>query len=111
MTTIAEPARAGRVRAPTRSRPRLLSGGVLWIVLFASLLTGVVAINVAVLRLNLRLDRTDAERTQLTADIARVRSDLSSAVATARIERKARADLRLVPANPDTTVYVRLPAK
>jgi cell division protein FtsL len=82
---------------------------VLWIVLFASLLAGVVAVNVTVLRLNLERDRVGRERSELRADIARLRSELSSAAASARIERLAQKELGLVRADPDTTVWVRLP--
>jgi cell division protein FtsL len=81
---------------------------VLWIVLFASLLTGVVAVNVAVLRLNLELDQTGRERSELKAEIAGLRSELSSAAATARIERIATNELGLVLADPETTIYVPL---
>ena len=57
--------------------------------LFAGLLAGVVAVNVAVLRLNLELDGVTRERTQLRADLAGIRAGLSSAAATERIERAA----------------------
>ncbi|TML46977.1 MAG: hypothetical protein E6G20_09755 [Actinobacteria bacterium] len=46
---------------------------MLWIVIFAVLLSGVVAVNVAVLRLNLQLDRVSSDRTQLKADINELR--------------------------------------
>ena len=52
---------------------------MLWIVLFAVLLAGVVAVNVAVLRLNLELDQVGRERSELKADIAAIRSEVSSA--------------------------------
>lgn len=81
---------------------------MLWIVLFAVLLAGVVAVNVNVLRLNIELDRTGRERAELKADIAGLRSELSSASATARIERIAEKELGLVQADPDETVYVHL---
>ena len=109
MSTLAQSARAGRARTRSRSRPRLLGGGVLWIILFAALLAGVVAVNVSVLRLNLQLDQDGRDRSELKADVARLRSELSSAGATARIERLARTELGLVPADPEATVYVRLP--
>lgn len=95
-------------RAGTRARPRLLAGGVIWIVLFAVLLAGVVAVNVSVLRLNIQLDQVGRERSELKADIAGLRSGLSSASATARIERLAEKELGLEQADPDTTTYVRL---
>lgn len=111
MSTVAHRQRAGRPhRASARAvpRPRLLAGGVAWIVLFGFLLAGVVAVNVAVLRLNVELDRTGRERSELRAEIAGLRAELSSTSATARIERLAREELGLVEADPDTTVYVRL---
>jgi cell division protein FtsL len=117
MSTVAETARLGRSRPRTRSatrartRPRLLGGGVLWIVAFGALLTGVVAVNVAVLRLNLELDRVGNERSELKADVARLRSELSSTAATSQIVRTATRELGLERADPDTTVFVRLPAK
>jgi cell division protein FtsL len=110
MSTIAQSPGVGRVRAKKRAaKPRLLSGGVVWIVFFAVLLSGVVAVNVAVLRLNLERDQVSGERTQLQADISRLRSQLSTAEASTRVEAKAQTDLGLVPADPDKTVYVRLP--
>lgn len=112
MSTIAQSARAVRAprsRARRKESQRLLGGGVLWIVLFAVLLAGVVAVNVAVLGLNVQLDRIDGERVQLKADIAALRSELSSASATARIERVAKTELGLELADPETTTYVSLP--
>jgi len=103
----ARPART-RARAAQRRKPRLLGGGIVSIAFFAVLLAGVVAVNVAVLRLNLELDRTGRERSELKAEIARLRSELSSASATARIERLARTELGLVPADQDGIVYVEL---
>jgi cell division protein FtsL len=81
---------------------------VIWIVLFAVLLAGVVAVNVSVLRLNIQLDQVGRERSELKGDIAGLRSGLSSASATARIERLAEKELGLRQADPDTTTYVRL---
>lgn len=112
MSSVAQPGRArpagarSRVRKGQRTVP--LRGGILWIVLFAVLLAGVVAVNVAVLRLNLDLDRAGRERSELNAEIARLRSELSSASATARIEQLARNELGLVPADQDGMVYVEL---
>jgi cell division protein FtsL len=48
------------------------------------------------------------ERTELRADISRLRSQLSSASATSRIDRLAQKELGLVPADPDGTIYVHL---
>jgi cell division protein FtsL len=120
MSTVAHVGRVARrtkaargAKAPgrARSRPRLLGGGVLWIVVLAALLAGVVAVNVAVLRLNLELDGASREREQLRADLAGLRAELSSVAATAQVERAARDDLALVPADPDEMIYVTLPPR
>lgn len=108
MSTVAQTSRAVRGAKRSRARPRVLGGSVLWIVLFAVLLAGVVAVNVNVLRLNIELDRAGRERAELKASIAGLRSELSSASATARIERIATKELGLVQADPDETVYLRL---
>ena len=58
-------ARAEETPAPLRSRPRVakrqhrVTGGAFWIGIVATLLAGVVATNVAVLRLNMKLDRLE----------------------------------------------------
>jgi cell division protein FtsL len=110
MSSVAQAARAPRTRSARAARRRtwLLSGGVFWIALFAVLLAGVVAINVAVLRLNLQLDEAGRERTDLKTDIARLRSEISSAAATNRIERLARGELGLVEVEPEDTTYIKL---
>jgi cell division protein FtsL len=113
MTTLAHgagrQATERRSAARRRARPRLaLGGGILWIVVFAVLLAGVVAVNVAVLRLNVQLDQAGRDRSQLEADIATLRSELSSVSASARIESRARRDLGLIPADPDSISYVEL---
>ncbi len=81
-------------------------GGVLWIVFFAAVLGGVVAVNVAVLQLNVRLDGLSRERVQLRADNARLSSEISRAGADARIESQARSRLGLAPA--DVTEFIDL---
>ena len=85
-----------------------MAGGVLAIALCAVLLAGVVTLNVAVLRLNLRLAGLDEQRAKLRAENARLSSLLSSAAAAPRIDFRARAELGLVPADPAETRYVRL---
>jgi cell division protein FtsL len=108
MSTIAQAARAPRARSRRRGRTWALGGGVFGIVVLAVLLAGVVAVNVAVLRLNLQLDETGRERTELKTDISRLRSEISSAAATTRIERLARGELGLVEVEPEDTTYIQL---
>ena len=96
-------------RPPARrraSRPRV-ANGVVWIVLVAVLLAGVVAMNVAVLQLNLRLDDLGRARAKLRADNAQLSSRLSSAAAAAQIESLARSR-GLVPASSAETTYLYL---
>jgi cell division protein FtsL len=93
-----------RPRPRAERRPRV-AGGIVWIVLIGALLGGVVFMNLAVLRLNLELDRAGRERTQLQADTAALASELSSANAAARVAARARG-LGLVEAKAAETTYV-----
>ena len=110
-----------RVETPTapRTRPRTRPaakrrartrpfGGVVWIVVLAVLLAGVVAVNVAVLQLNVRLDELGRERIELQGETRRLSSQLSSASANARIESQAKTKLGLVRADPELTYHVQL---
>ena len=106
-TPVAPPRRRPRTRPATRRRARPF-GGVLWIVVAAVLLAGVVAVNVAVLQLNVQLDQLGRERVQLQAETKRLSSQLSSASANARIESQAKAKLGLVRADPELTYHVQL---
>ncbi|MBA3717201.1 MAG: hypothetical protein H0W87_03105 [Actinobacteria bacterium] len=92
-------------RPKRRSR---LTGGVIWIALIAVLLAGVVALNVAVLQLNMRYDKLGRTKVDLVAQNADLESQLSSAAATQRIQQQARAQLGLVAADPGTTRYIQL---
>src|SRR6059058_6125361 len=91
-----------------RARRRGMAASVVWIAAIAVLLTGVVALNVAVLRLNVRLDKLSAERVRLYASNQMLASEISTAIASPRIQRLARIRYGLVPANPAETTYVRL---
>jgi cell division protein FtsL len=97
------------LRSGKRERARRpMAGGVLWIVVLAAFLAGIVAVNVVVLQLNVRLDDLTRQRAELRADNAKLRAQLSSAAANARIARDAHDGLGLVAADPTTTTYVRL---
>jgi len=105
----AEPAPTPRRRSTSRARPqRRVTGGVFWIGIVAVLLTGIVAMNVAVLRLNMTLDRLGRERADLRAENAQLFSQLSSAAAAGRIQALAINRLGYVPAGPNQTTYVQL---
>ena len=85
---------------------RFLAGGVFWIVTVAVLLAGVVALNVAVLRLNLSLDSANHQRNQLRADIAADQAKLAGAKRTGDIVRGATG---FVPADAAATTVIDLP--
>ena len=86
---------------------RGVAGGVVWIVVVAVLLAGVVAMNVAVLRLNVQLDKLDTKRAHLRAEKQELASQLSMAAAAPRLQLQAQKR-GLVPANPAETTFVRL---
>jgi cell division protein FtsL len=106
MSALAERVAVGSAKRERARRP--VTGGVLWIVVLAALLAGIVAVNVIVLQLNVQLDGLTRQRAELRADNAKLRAQLSSAAANARIARDARDGLGLVAADPATTTYVRL---
>jgi cell division protein FtsL len=105
----APPLRRPRVRARPRTRPRRLTGGIVWISALAVLLAGIVAVNVAVLRANVAVDRLDKQQLQLQAENAALASQVSSANSSIRIERLARR-FGLVPASASDTSYLDLGA-
>jgi hypothetical protein len=107
-------ARAPRRRAPVKRRPRparkaasarRVAGGAVWIVLMGVLLAGVVALNVAVLRLNLRLDTLTQERAQLRAENADLSSKLAVWASSPRTTSLARRTLGVVEAE---STYLQL---
>jgi cell division protein FtsB len=83
-----------------------LRSGVVWIVVAAALLAGLVALNVAVLQLNVRLDQLSRDRASLREQNAALASRFSTAKAAPLIEARAKARLGLVPAKE--TTYVEL---
>jgi cell division protein FtsL len=80
-----------------------MAGGLAWIVVSAILLTGVVALNVVVLRLNMQLDRSGRDRANLRAENQLLQAQVSSAAASIRIQTLARAR-GFVPASETTYV-------
>lgn len=64
--------------------------------------------NLAVLRLNLRLDSETKQRTDLRAGNAALQSQLSAALASPRIQALARQQDGLTEADPSTIGYLNL---
>jgi hypothetical protein len=98
----AAPGRRPRSVASRRVDP--LRNGVLWIVVVGTLLAGLVALNVAVLQLNVRLEQLARDRATLRDQNAGLESQSSSAKAS--LQERARTRLGLVPASDVT--YVEL---
>jgi hypothetical protein len=103
--------RPRRPRPPSRkavvNRQRRMAGSVVWIGVVAVLLTGIVAVNVAVLRLNLRLDDLSRERVRLQAGNAARESQLARAASPGRLELAAQRS-GLVAADQRQITYVNL---
>ena len=104
---------AGRPAAPVRSRrkptQRRVRGHIVWMTLFAILLFGVVAVNVAVLRAHVAVSRLDDQRARIEAQNQALASALSAANSAPRIEAAARR-LGLIQASPGNTSYLDLTA-
>jgi cell division protein FtsL len=96
-------ARAKPKRAP-RSR---VAGGAAWIGLVAVSLAGVVALNVAVLRLNVQLEGLGEERSRLRAENAELSSQIASKAQAGRIQMLAR-NSGLEPAAAGQWTYLDL---
>jgi cell division protein FtsL len=109
----AAPERQAAPRARPRAAPRRraegrrLTGGIVWISLFAVLLAGIVALNVAVLRSNMALNDLNKQQLELQAQNQTLQSQVSSAGSSLRIEQVARR-LGLVPAPAADTSYLDL---
>ena len=106
-------AAAQRPAAPVRSRrkpvPRRVRAHIVWMILFALLLAGVVAVNVAVLRAHVAVTHLDEQRAQLQAQNQGLASHLSAVNSAPRIEAAARR-LGMVPAPAANTSYFVLPS-
>lgn len=105
--TGSAPARAA---SPRRRANIRVTGGIVWMSVFALLLVGVVALNVAVLTANMAMHRLDDQRAQLQAENQALASQLSAAGAAPRIEAAAQK-LGLVLAPDTSTSYLDLGRK
>jgi cell division protein FtsL len=79
-----------------------------WIGIVAVLLSGVVALNVAVLQLNVQLENLGTERTRLRAENADLASEIASKAQAGRIHTLARGQLGLEVADAGRTTYLDL---
>src|SRR6266550_6531524 len=104
-------AAAQRPAAPVRSRrkpvQRRVRAHIVWMILFALFLAGVVAVNVAVLRAHVAVAKLDDKRAKLEAGNQALASQLSAIDSAPRIEAAARR-LGLIPASAGNTSYLDL---
>jgi hypothetical protein len=84
-----------------------MARSVVWIGIVAVLLAGVVAVNVAVLRLNVRLDQVSRERARLRADNAALEAQVAAAAGSLGIEQQAEK-FGLRTADPAHTTFVNI---
>ncbi len=113
---VAEPVAPARRRRPPARRPaapvrsrrkatqRRVHGHIVWMTLFAILLFGVVAVNVAVLRAHVAVSKLDQKRLQLQNENQALQSRLSALDSAPRIEAAARR-LGLIMASAANTSY------
>jgi cell division protein FtsL len=85
----------------------MTAGGAVWVVVLAALLGGIVALNVAALRDSIDVNRLQAHAQQLQNDNRLLRNQVTSLSSPASIGAAAKK-LGMVPADPNTTKYVRL---
>jgi cell division protein FtsL len=112
---VAEPLRKPRTRKPAtaRAKPKArrrqrrnlrVRAPLVWMALFAVLLVGVVAVNVAVLRAHVSTNDLDQQITQLQQENANLASQYASATAAPRVEAAARQDGAVPATSLNTTL-------
>jgi cell division protein FtsL len=85
----------------------MTAGGAVWVVVLAALLGGIVALNVAALRDSIDVNRLQAHAQQLQDENRLLRNQVTNLSSPASIGAAAQR-LGMVPADPNTTRYVRL---
>ena len=100
---------AAAVRSRRKPTQRRVRGHIVWMILFALLLFGVVAVNVAVLRAHVAVSQLEDQRAKLEAHNQALASALSAADSAPRIEAAARR-LGLIQASAGNTSYLDITA-
>ena len=105
------PAARTRARERARTEPgrKLLTGGVLWVLLLAALFGGIVALNVAALQSNLEGNRLVGQAALLRTQNARLEADVAAAGGWGRWATLAQR-LGMVPSYPSRADYIPLDA-
>lgn len=81
---------------------------MVWIGVLAALLAGIVALNVAALQLNVRLDRLAETKAELRAANDALSAQLTHAGSPPQVAAVAHRRLGLMPAAPEQITYVDL---
>jgi len=107
---VAEPRRraAAKVKPKAKRRQKRtvrVRASVVWMVLFALLLVGVVAVNVAVLRANVSVNDLDKQIAERQQAIATLKSEYARDTAAPRVAAAARK-AGLVPASCSGSCYL-----
>lgn len=100
---------AASVRSRRKPTQRRVRGHIVWMILFAFLLFGIVTLNVAVLRAHVAVSKLEDKRAKLEAHNQALASALSAADSAPRIEAAARR-LGLIQASGGNTSYVDVTA-
>jgi cell division protein FtsB len=98
---------ASTVRSRRKPTQRRVRGHIVWMTVFALLLFGVVAVNVAVLQAHVAVSQLDQKRARLEARNQALASALSAVNSAPRIEAAARR-LGLVQASAGNSSYLDL---
>jgi|SRR5579884_931656 len=109
--TVAEPVARPRPRPRARRKHAHARGGILWITVGGILLAGVVFVNVAVLQLNLQLDKATAQRSKLQADDASLQTQYARLISSPRISAAATERFGLRYEDPSQYGYIDLAKK
>ena len=100
---------AASVRSRRKPTQRRVRGHIVWMIVFALLLFGVVAVNVAVLRAHVAVSQLQDRRAKLEAHNQALASALSAANSAPRIEAAARR-LGEIQASVGNTSYLDITA-
>jgi cell division protein FtsL len=107
----AAPKPARRARSQTLARPRSgrspVGAGVLWVLLIAALLGGVVAINVGALRNSIEASRVSGQVAELRAQNQALESNIAEDSGIGRISAQAKR-LGMVLAQPQKSDFIKL---
>lgn len=98
---------AATVRSRRKATQRRVRGHIVWMTVFALLLFGIVAVNVAVLQAHVAVSKLDQKRARLEARNQALASALSAVDSAPRIEAAA-LRLGLVQASAGNTSYLDL---